>query len=63
MSVRNFPLTCGAAVILLLRLPWYVWFRQELRYINNEFNRTEGAIQERWKKRLLISLIPGVRYE
>ena len=50
-------------MILLLRLPWHVWFRQELRYINNEFNRTEGAIQERWKKRLLMSLIPGVRYE
>ena len=50
-------------MILLLRLSWHVWFRQELRYINNEFNRTEGAIQERWKKRLLMSLIPGVRHE
>ena len=50
-------------MILLLRLPWYVWFRQELRYINNEFNRTEGAIQERWKNPLLMSLIPGFKYE
>ena len=36
-------------------------FKKELRYINDEIERTVGGEQERWKrarKRLYLSLIP-----
>lgn len=67
-SVLNLLLTIGGilAVVLLLSIPWYIWFQQELRYINSEIQRTEGAVQERWKqrkRRLLLSIIPGIKYE
>ena len=53
-------------VILLFSVPWIEWFRQELKYINNEIGRNTGAEQERWKRRkrrLLLSIIPFVKYE
>lgn len=40
-------------------------FLRELRYLNNEINRTEGREREHYirrKKRLLLSIIPFVRY-
>ena len=40
-------------------------FRTELRYINNEINRTDGKEREHWvkqRRRLWLSLLPFVRY-
>ncbi len=55
-------------VALLFSLPYIDWFRQELKYINTEIERnaTNKREQERWKrrkKRLLMSLLPGIKYE
>ena len=55
-------------VALLFSLPYIDWFRQELKYINIEIERnvTNKREQERWKrrkKRLLMSLLPGIKYE
>lgn len=62
-----------AAVIIALLLilaiirfaMWLQSFLMELRYVNKEIARTTGAEQQHWikrKKRLLLSLIPFVRY-
>jgi len=40
-------------------------FSQELRYLNNEIRRTDGAERRHWirqRRRLWLSLIPFVRY-
>ena len=40
-------------------------FSQELRYLNNEIRRTEGAERRHWirqRRRLWLSLIPFVKY-
>ncbi len=40
-------------------------FSRELRYLNSEIERTEGAERHYWiceKRRLWLSLIPFVRY-
>ena len=40
-------------------------FSQELRYLNNEIRRTDGAERRHWirqSRRLWLSLIPFVRY-
>lgn len=55
-------------VLLLFSLPWIDWFRQELKYINTEIERNvdhprEQARWKRRKRRLLLSLIPFVKYE
>lgn len=53
-------------VLLACSMPWIRWFKQELKYINSEINRNEGREKARWqrrKKRLLMSLIPFVKYE
>lgn len=45
---------------------WWNDFSQELRYLNNEIRRTDGAEQRHWKRqkrRLWLSLIPFVRYD
>jgi len=45
---------------------WWNDFSQELRYMNNEIRRTDGAEQRHWKRqkrRLWLSLIPFVRYD
>ena len=62
----------GAAVGLILVaaiglrfISWLNEFQQELRYLNNEIGRTSGKEKKRWKKRkrrLLLSLLPFVRY-
>lgn len=55
-------------VTFIIALPWIEWFRQELKYINIEIDRNKENPREqaRWKrrkKRLLLSLIPFVKYE
>ena len=55
-------------IVLLFSLPFIEWFRQELNYINSEIQRNgdnprEQARWKRRKKRLLMSLIPGFKYE
>lgn len=57
-----------AGVAFLFSIPYLDWFRQELKYINTEIERNQDNPREqaRWKrrkKRLLMSLIPGIRYE
>jgi len=40
-------------------------FSQELKYLNNEIRRTDGAERMHWirqKRRLWLSLIPFVKY-
>lgn len=53
---------------LVIAAPWIEWFRQELKYINTEIerykeNEREQARWKRRKKRLLLSLLPGFKYE
>ena len=55
-------------VTFIIAQPWLAWFRQELKYINIEIERNKDNPRElqRWKrrkKRLLMSLIPFVKYE
>lgn len=57
-----------AVVVLLCAAPWIEWFRQELKYINIEIERNsqnprEQARWKRRKRRLLLSLLPGFKYE
>ncbi len=53
-------------ILVIVRLAmWLQGFMMELRYVNREIARTTGAEQQHWikrKKRLLLSLIPFVRY-
>ena len=67
-----FIIVLGAAVGLVLIaaiglrfISWLDEFQQELRYLNNEIGRTSGKERKRWKarkRRLLLSLLPFVRY-
>ena len=55
-------------VVLAIAAPYITWFRQELKFINIEIqrhkdNEREQARWKRRKKRLLMSLIPFVKYE
>lgn len=55
-------------VVVLFSIPYLEWFQQELKYINIEIERNKDNPREqaRWirrKKRLLMSLIPFVKYE
>lgn len=55
-------------VALAVASPYISWFRQELKYINVEIDRNKENEREqnRWKRRkrrLLMSLIPFVKYE
>ena len=57
-----------SVVVLLCASPWIDWFRQELKYINIEIDRhkenpREQARWKRRKRRLLMSLLPFVKYE
>lgn len=53
-------------IILLFGLVSFINdFSQELRYLNNEIRRTDGAERRHWirqRRRLWLSLIPFVRY-
>ena len=43
----------------------FIEFYDELRYLRNEINRTDGAERKYWmrkKRRLWLSLIPFVKY-
>ena len=61
----------GAAALLLLLLVlfglvnYFTQFAQELKYLNYEIQRTQGAERLRWirrRRRLWLSLIPFVKY-
>ena len=57
-----------AVVVILCSMPWIAWFRQELKFLNieierNNHNPREQARWKRRKKRLLLSLLPGFKYE
>lgn len=52
-------------VIIVYFVQWLNFFTQELRHLNNEIGRTTGREQKRWKRRkrrLLLSIIPFIRY-
>lgn len=53
-------------LLLLLFSRWIRWFFQELKYINDEIHRNHGQEKLRWKRRkrrLLLSLLPFMKYE
>ena len=55
-------------VVLAIAAPYLNWFRRELKFINTEIerNKENEREQNRWKRRkrrLLLSLIPFVKYE
>lgn len=55
-------------VVLAISAPYLNWFRHELKYVNTEIqrNKENEREQNRWKRRkrrLLLSLIPFVKYE
>ena len=58
----------GGFFVFLLIVAFARWlndFDEELRYLNGEINRTDGAEQRYWKcrkKHLLLSVIPFIRY-
>lgn len=61
-----FVILIVVALLLLLFSRWIMWFFQELKYLNDEIRRNDGREKERWKRRkrrLLLSLIPFVKYE
>ena len=53
-------------IVLLVGLAQFLnEFSKELRYLNNEIGRTDGAERKHWKRqrrRLWLSLIPFVKY-
>lgn len=76
LSFKNSETVLGLLLIALMFVvmalavasPYINWFRQELKYINIEIerNKENQREQNRWKrrkKRLLLSLIPGFKYE
>ena len=76
LSFKNSETVLGVLLIALMFVvialavasPYISWFRQELKYINieierNKENQREQARWKRRKKRLLLSLIPGFKYE
>lgn len=54
------------AIALILNLSeWHASFKKELSHLNQEIARTNGREREYWKKRkkrLLLSIIPFVKY-
>lgn len=54
------------AIIFIVRFAMMISdFQTELKYINGEIRRTSGREQKHWKKkkrRLLLSLLPFVKY-
>lgn len=61
-----FVIWIAITLLLLLFSRWLRWFFQELKYINSEIKRNDGRERKRWKqrkKRLLLSLLPFVKYE
>ena len=52
-------------VVLVYFAQWLNFFTHELKQLNNEIGRTTGREQKHWKKRkkrLLLSIIPFIRY-
>ncbi len=53
------------AALILNLIEWHRAFSSELKHINNEIQRTDGRARAYWKKkkkRLLLSLIPFIKY-
>ena len=69
-DVELYALTVAATLIILIFVlsKLYIFindFSSELRFLNTEIERTEGAEQKHWsrqRKRLWLSLIPFVKY-
>ena len=67
-EIKNFIIVIVVLVIIALAIKivfFFKHFSDELKYINIEIERTEGAERKHWKKRkrkLLLSLIPFVKY-
>lgn len=52
-------------LILVGLVSFFNDFSQELKYLNNEIGRTDGAERRHWKRqrrRLWLSLIPFIKY-
>ena len=54
------------ALLMIFRFAMFLSeFQGELRFINNEINRTSGKEKKRWerrRRRLWLSLLPFVKY-
>lgn len=68
-TVFNLILIIFIAIVLIAILAffiqWIIAFRTEYRYVQNEINRTYGREKKYWqrqKRRLLLSIIPFIRY-
>lgn len=60
-----FLVIVSALIITITLSSVLIEFFRKLRYINDEINRTVGREQKHWrkkKKRLLLSLIPFLKY-
>ena len=63
-----FAALVGAIILALLLIKFASWlteFQMELKYLNNEIERTTGKERQRWikqRRRLWLSVIPFVRY-
>lgn len=52
-------------LFMFAMISYFIAFYDELRYLRNEINRTDGAERQYWmrqKRRLWLSLIPFVKY-
>lgn len=57
--------TIGLILLCLWIVPLIIGFREELKYIDMEIQRTEGRERAHWEKKrrkLWLSLLPFVRY-
>lgn len=58
----------GSIILGLLLVKFAAWlsnFQMELKYLNNEIERTTGHERKRWlaqRRRLWLSIIPFIRY-
>ena len=58
----------GSIILGLLLVKFAAWlsdFQMELKYLNNEIERTTGGERKRWlaqRRRLWLSIIPFIRY-
>ena len=53
------------AIAFVFSIPWMLWFRREWKYLTSEIGRNYGKEREHWKRRrrrLLLSIIPFVKY-
>ena len=65
LQLLNIVVIAFGAFLAILFAQWFINFRKQLRDINNEIKRTYGREKERWidkKRKLLLSIIPFVKY-